>query len=278
MTAQGVPSPSAGASSGTAGIDARNAPALQASWRGLYRTGAWAAVMYVALVVAPLGLLAAAPVPPSSGAAVLDYIGDHRTVYLAELVCFVGLSIPALVVFAAWAVAVRHIDPGLALLGGLFGVGSEITALAVGSSPQSLNGGLVILSDAYRSSTGADQRAGLAHAADAVVATTNAMPWAGVLTAAAILVLSLAMWSGPFPKALAAVGIVTGALGLLAETFRPIIGPLYLVYGLLLPTWFALIGWRLHLLAPQETPAPPPMVRTVGEVAAVDTTNAPPVQ
>ena len=277
MTAQGVPSPSAGASSGTAGIDARNAPALQASWPGLYRTGAWAAVVYVALVVAPLGLLAAAPVPPSSGAAVLDYIGDHRTAYLPTGVLR-GLSIPALVVFAAWAVAVRHIDPGLALLGGLFGVGSGITALAVGSSPQSLNGGLIILSDAYRSSTGADQRAGLAHAADAVVATTNAMPWAGVLTAAAILVLSLAMCSRFLPKALAAVGIVTGALGLLAETFRPIIGPLYLVYGLLLPTWFALIGWRLHLLDPQETPAPPPMVRTVGEVAAVDTTNAPPVQ
>lgn len=278
MTVQGIPSPPTGASSGTPALDTQNAPALQTSWRRLYRTGAWASVVYVALVVAPLGLLAAAPVPPSTGAAVLDHIGDHRTVYLAELVCFVGLSIPALVVFAAWAVAVRHIDPGLALLGGLLGVGSEITALAVGSSPQSLNGGLVTLSDAYRSSTGADQRAGLAHAADAIIATTNAMPWAGVLTAAAILVLSLAMWSGPFPKALAVVGIVTGALGIPAETFRPIIGPLYLVYGLLLPTWFALIGWRLHLLGPQETSAPRPMARTIGDVASMDTTNAPPVQ
>jgi len=235
-------------------------------------------VVYVALVVAPLVLLVAAPVPPSSGAAILDYIADHRTVYLTELVCFVGLSIPAVVVFAAWAVAVAKFDRGLALLGGLFGVGSEITALAVGSSPQSLNGGLVTLSDAYRSARGADQRAGLAHAADAVVATTNAMPWAGVLTAAAILVLSLAMRPSTFPKALVVVGIVTGTLGILAETFRPIIGPLYLVYGLLLPTWFALIGWRLHRLAAQETPAPPPMLPTVGGVAALDATDAPPVQ
>ena len=172
--------------------------------------------------------------------------------------CFVGLSIPALVVFAAWAVAMGHVHTTLALVGGLFGVGSEIVALAVGSSPQSLNGGLVVLSDAYRSSTTADQRTGLANAADAVVATTNAMPWAGVLTATAILVLSLAMWHSPYPRGGAVFGIGTGALGILAEALRPMIGPAYLVYGFLLPTWFALIGWRLHLLARQGPPAPPP--------------------
>lgn len=250
MTARQRRGPSTRASSATAGIEVLSA-ASDASLRRLYRAGAWAALAYVVLLLTPLGLLAAAPVPPSSGAAVLEYIGEHRTVYLAELVCFVGLSIPALVVFAAWAVAMGHIDKGLAILGGLFGVGSEITALAVGSSPQSLNGGLVVLSDAYRSATTADQRAGLASAADALVASTNAMPWAGVLTATGILVLSLAMWPGRFARAVAVFGILTGALGVLAEALRPMIGPLYLGYGLLLPTWFALIGWRLHVLARQ---------------------------
>lgn len=250
MTARKGRGPATRDSSGTAGIEVLRA-APEASLRRLYRAGAWAALVYVVLVLTPLGLLAAVPVPPSSGAAVLAYIGEHRTVYLAELVCFVGLSIPGLVVFAAWAVAMGHLDMGLAILGGLFGVGSEIAALAVGSSPQSLNGGLVLLSDAYQSATTADQRAGLASAADALVATTNAMPWAGVLTASGILVLSLSMWPGHALRAVAVFGIVAGALGIAAETFRPLIGPLYLVYGLLLPTWFALIGWKLHLLARQ---------------------------
>jgi len=137
-------------------------------------------------------------------------------------------------------------------VGGLFGVGSEITALAVGSSPQSLNGGLVVLSGAYRSASTVEERAGLASAADAIVATTNAMPWAGVLTAAGILLLSLAMRRGPFPRALGLFGAVTGAVGVVSEALRPVIESAYLLYGLLLPTWFILTGWRLWALARQH--------------------------
>ena len=218
------------------------------SWRRLYRAGAWAAAVYVTLVFAPMVLLATAPLPPSSGAAVLEYIDTHGVVYLVELVCFVGLSVPALVVFSAWAVALKHVDKSMALIGGLFGVASEITALAVGSSPQSLNGGLVVLSTAYRSATTAQERAGLASAADAIIATTNAMPWAGVLTAAGILALSLVAWRGPVPAGVAVFGIVTGAVGIVAESLRPMIDYGYLIYGLLLPTWFILTGWTLHTL------------------------------
>jgi len=203
-------------------------------------------------VLVPIALLFLAPLPPASGAAVLEYIQAHRVVYLIELVCFVGLSIPAIVVFCAWAVALWHVDRSLALVGGLFGVGSEITALAVGSSPQSLNGGLVVLSGAYRSASTAEERAGLASAADAIVATTNAMPWAGVLTAAGILLLSLAMRRGPFPRALGLFGAVTGAVGVVSEALRPVIESAYLLYGLLLPTWFILTGWRLWALARQH--------------------------
>jgi len=233
------------------------------SWRRLYRAGAWAAAVYVTLLLAPMVLLAAAPLPPSSGAAVLEYIDAHGMVYLVELVCFVGLSIPALVVFSAWAVALKHIDKSMALIGGLFGVASEITALAVGSSPQSLNGGLVVLSTAYRAATTTEERARLASAADAIIATTNAMPWAGVLTAAAILTLSLVAWSGPAPAGVAAYGVVTGAVGIVAESLRPMIGYGYLIYGLLLPTWFILTGWKLHTLGRH------------GRIAAHPTSNDP---
>lgn len=82
-------------------------------------------------------------------------------------------------------------------------------------------------------------------AADALIAATNAVSWAGILTAAGILVLSLVMWRGMFGRALAVVGIVTGVIGLFSEAFRPMIGPAYLIYGLLLPIWFGWVGWKL---------------------------------
>lgn len=71
------------------------------------------------------------------------------------------------------------------------------------------------------------------------------MPWAGVLTAAAIFALSLIMGRSTFGRALAVVGIVVGVLGMASEALRPLIGSAYAVYGLLLPLWFGWVGWRL---------------------------------
>jgi hypothetical protein len=41
---------------------------------------------------------------------------------------------------------------------------------------------------------------------------------------------------------------VTGALGILSEALRPIIGPVYFIYGILLPAWFIAVGWKLYRL------------------------------
>ena len=161
-----------------------------ADWRRLYRSGAVSAFAFVALVLVPIGLVFAAPVPPPGGPALLEYIAAHKVVYLAELVCFVGLAVPALIVFAALAVGLRRVEPSLALLGGLLGVASETIALALGSSPQSLHGGVVLLADDYARTSDPAARQALVGAADALAAATNAVTWAGILTAAAILVLS----------------------------------------------------------------------------------------
>ncbi|HEX2704342.1 MAG TPA: hypothetical protein VHM65_01175, partial [Candidatus Lustribacter sp.] len=127
-------------------------------------------------------------------------------------------------------------------------VASEIIALAMGSSPQSLHGGLVLLSDSYAAADTDTQRAALVSAAEALIAATNAVSWAGILTAAAILILSLLMRRSPFGMTMAVIGAVTGTLGIASEALRPMIGVGYLLYGILLPTWFALVGWRLlHL-------------------------------
>lgn len=228
--------------------------ALLHPWQALYRMGAVAALVFVVMVLIPVVVVFTAPVPPVEGSALLEYIADHRALYLIQLVCFVGLAVPALVVFAAAGVALAGVNRSLALVGGLFGIASETVALAVGSSPQSLHGGLVVLSDAYATAGTDAQRTSLVSAADGLIATANGMPWAGVLTAAAILILSLVMRTPVFGRALAVLGVLTGALGLVAEVLRPMLGVGYALYGLLLPVWFGWVGWRLFRLGrtPEE--------------------------
>lgn len=231
------------------------------SWRDLYRAGSLAAFAFVVLVLIPIVLVFIIPVPPTGGEALLGYIAAHRVTYLIQLVCFVGLAVPALVVFASLAVALWRANRTVALIGGLLGVSSEVIALALGSSPQSLHGGLVVLSDAFTSAGDDATRGHLIGAAEALIAATNAVSWAGILTAVGILTLSLVMRRAGFGRAVAIVGIVTGVLGIPSEALRPILGIGYLLYGLLLPIWFALVGRELLLLYRHHQPSgmrPPP--------------------
>ncbi len=185
------------------------------SWNLLYRLGAISAFAYILMILVPLVLLIVAPqAPTSGGAAILEYIVAHRAVYLAELVCFVGLSLPAIAVFLALGVALAPVGKSLAALGTAIGLGSELIALALGSSPPSLGGGLMLLAARY--ATAAEPaRASLAAAADGLAASANAVSAAGILTALGILILSL------------------------------LIGIAYGVYGLLLPLWFLAAGLGL---------------------------------
>jgi hypothetical protein len=217
------------------------------SWRGLYRVGAISAALYVLLIIVPIVLLNVAPLPPyTGGAAVLQYIAQHKAVYLVELVSFVGLSLPAMIVFLVLYLALKHLDKSYAALGALVGIASEIIALAYNSSPPSLHVGLISLSDHYAAATGEAERAMFVSAAEGLVAVSNAVNAAGILTALGILVISLPMLKGLFSRGVAYLGIATGALGIVSEIFRDIIGPGYYVYGLLLPAWFIAVGWKLY--------------------------------
>jgi hypothetical protein len=211
-------------------------------WNLLYRVGAISAFAYVLMILVPLVLLIAEPRPPLvGGATILEYIAAHRAVYLAELICFVGLSLPAIAVFLALGIALAPIRKSLALLGAVIGAGSELMALVLGSSPPSLSGGLVVLSARYVVSS-EPVRASLATAAEALSADANAVSSVGILTALGILILSIAMIKGDFPKGTAILGIVAGALGIPFEAFRDLIGPVYALYGILLPVWAIAVG------------------------------------
>lgn len=220
------------------------------SYRGLYRAGAAAALLYAVMIALPVALLFLAPQPPLSGGAdLLRYVAAHRAVYLTLLVSFVGLSLPALVVFLALYAALRRVDKGYAALGAALGAASETVALAYGSSPPSLHTGLLWLSERYAAASSAAERTSLEAAAEALMAASNAVNAAGILTALGILIVSLPMRGGVFPKGVAYLGVVTGVAGVVCEVLRDTLGAGYFVYGTLLPAWFVAVGWTLYRLA-----------------------------
>lgn len=239
----------------TLGAPEETAVGSDPPWRGLYRAGAVSAALYVAMILVPVVLLFVAPQPPLSGGdEILQYIAANKTVYVIELISFVGLSLPAIVVFLALYVALKDLDRSHAALGAVIGVSSEIVALAYNSSPPSLNTGLLFLSDKYASATSDAQREAFATAAEGLAAVSNAVNAAGILTALGILIVALVMLKGVFPRSVAYLGVATGAAGMVCEVLRDMIGAGYFVYGLLLPSWFVAVGWRLYKLArdPEE--------------------------
>ncbi len=219
------------------------------SWTSLYAIGSVLALVYVVMILVPLALIFSTPQPPAQGGtAILNYIASHKAIYYAELICFVGLSVPALGVFLAVSVSLKDVNRNLAALGGLVGIVSEIVALALASSPQSLSAGLIYLSDQYVATTVESQRAALSVAAEGFLANANAVSSAGILTALGILLLSLGMMRGAYRRRVAVLGIVTGVLGMVFEALRLQVGMLYIVYGILLPVWFAAVGVQLFRL------------------------------
>ena len=221
----------------------------ESSWTGLYWVGSISATLFVILIVVPIMLLFIAPQPPlSDGTALLQYIAAHKSVYLTELVSFVGLSLPALVVFLALYVALERVNSSFAAIGAMIGIASETIALAYNSSPPSLNPGLLQLSNQYVVASSEAHRVALATAAEGLMAVSNAVNGAGILTALGILILSWVMRQDFFWRNAGTLGIVTGVFGIVSEVLRDVIGPGYFLYGMLLPAWFVAVGWKLYLL------------------------------
>lgn len=70
----------------------------------------------------------------------------------------------------------------------------------------------------------------------------------GVLQTLGILLISLLMLTGAFPRGLAWLGVATGAIGMVSEVLRPVLGSVYALNGVLLFVWLIWIAfalWRL---------------------------------
>lgn len=219
------------------------------SWRDLYRAGGVSALLFVVLILVAIVIVVVAPPPLNAdGATTLQYVASHKVLYIIEQVLWLAPSVFAAVVYLALFHALKHLNKSYAALGALAGIASWTLGLAIpttgGGAPV-----LVYLSDQYMTAATAAQHTAFATAAEVFIAGNNITYAVGILAPVGILILSLLMLKGVFSKGVAYLGIVTGILGIISEALRPIIGPGYFVYGLLLPAWFLVVGWKLYRLA-----------------------------
>jgi hypothetical protein len=207
--------------------------------------------LFVLLTLGSFVLVAFVPQPPSAGstgslqygAATLRYITAHKPAYLLNMIFFLAPSLFSLIVFLALGVALLPASKSLAASGALLGIAATISYL----TPFSLVFALVPLSDAYAAAPTASQQAAIVAAANSLIAQVNTVSAGGILYALGILIVSLAMLKGIFPRLVAYLGMVTGVVGMVCESLRPIIGGWYGLYGILL-LWLVLSGWTLFQL------------------------------
>ena len=218
------------------------------AWSGLYRAGGVSAGLFVVFLVAAIVLSITTPQPPTSGgAATLEYIAAHRAVYIVHQQLWLVPGFFAMVTYLALYVALEHVNKSYAALGAMVGGVAWALTLAM---PTTSTGApaLVYLSDQYVATTDPAQRATFVAAAENLIALNLTPTVVGVLTTVGMLIISLAMLRGVFPKGVAYLGIVTGALGIVSEALRPVLAGGYGVYGMLLLIWMGTVGWKLFRL------------------------------
>lgn len=221
------------------------------TWRVFYLVAGFGSIVFVLLLITALVIDFLAPPPVHGGAETLEFIAANKAPYVAEQVLWILPNVLAVLVFVALFLAVAPVDKSLALLGTLLGGLSWALFLAI---PVTSRGSLTLiyLSDQYMSAAPA-ARDRFAIAAEAVVAENNTPAIVGVLSAAGILLISIAMIKSPLPRAVSWLGVVTGSLGMLSEALRHAAPAFYWGYGILLWAWFIAVGVVLVLLG-RRTP------------------------
>jgi hypothetical protein len=232
------------------------------SWRLLYQVGGVSAWLLVAMLVAAIVLSIATPPPPTAGGtATLDYIATHRTLYIVHQQLWLVPGLFGMVTYLALYPALKDLHRSLAALGTAVGGSAWALTLAI---PTTTTGApaLVYLSDQFTTTTDPARRTALSAAAETLIAQNRTPVVVGPLISVGLLIVSIVMLRGVFPRAVAYLGIATGALGVASEALRFVIEGAYGVYGVLMLVWTGAVGWKLYQLGrgttPMERPAPSP--------------------
>jgi hypothetical protein len=226
---------------------------IDPSWKSLVRIGGIAALLAAAVWIVATVLVFVTTPPTSGGAATLEYIAAHRSLYILKQVLWLAPLALAAVMFLAFYAVLERVNRSLALLSVMLGIMAWGISLAWPTTGEGAPA-LVVLSDQYMAAQSPAQQAPFVAAAEGLIAT-NATPAApGVLETISILVVSLAMLSGGLPRGVAFLGIITGTLGVVGEALRSVLGSAYAVYGVLLLAWLVAVGWALLRVAQEAGP------------------------
>ncbi len=219
------------------------------SWKTLYVAGGLCAfgAMLAYLIALVIEFSVETP-PDSGGAATLQYIADHRSIYILQQILWLGPSILLMVTFLALWPLLKELDKSIGAIGAVLGIVSWGVTLAYpatgGGAPA-----LVYLSDQYVAATTDSQRAAFASAAEGFIAQNYIATMIGVLEAAGILIVSVVLLGGIVHRGVAFLGLATGAVGIVSEALKPLLGMGYALYGLLVLLWITAVGWELLRLA-----------------------------
>ena len=218
------------------------------SWHLLYRIGGVSAWIFVAMIVAGIVLVGAAPRPPTEGgAATLNYIATHRMLYIVTQQVWLVPGFFAMVTYLALYPALKGLNQSLAALGAVVGGSAWGLSLAIPTTTEGAPA-LVYLSGQFTAAADPARRAALATAAETLIAQNRTTVVVGPLMAVGMLIVSIVMLKGAFPKAVAYLGVATGVLGISAEALRMVFEGFYVIYGVLLPIWMGAVGWNLYRL------------------------------
>lgn len=223
-----------------------NTETSTSDWKVLYKVGGLSAWLFVILIVVATVLAIATPPPPTAGgAATLEYIATHRVLYIIHQQLWLVPGMFAALMYLALFPALKRLNISYAILGTVIGGVAWALTLAM---PTTSTGApaLVYLSDQYAATNVPVQRAMFVAAAEGLIALNRTPTAVGILTTVGMLIVSFVMLKGVFPKWIAYLGIVTGALGIASEALRPVIEGGYGIYGLLLLAWTGAVGWQLY--------------------------------
>lgn len=224
------------------------AAAPDPTWRDLYRAGGLSAFLTtLSYVLALVIVFTLPPIPTTGGAATLEYIAAHRSSYIMQQILWFIPSVLLMIVFLALYPALRSVNKSYAAISVMLSIAAWATTLAYPATGGGVPA-LVTLSDQFVAATTEAQRAAFAAAAEGFIALNTVPTVMGVLEATGILLVSLLMLKSVFSRVVVYLGIVTGAIGIVCEALRPLLGPGYIVYGLLLFVWLPILGWQLYRL------------------------------
>ncbi len=218
-----------------------------ARFRGLVRTGAWAALASVAMIVVQIGTYLVWP-PPDTTVGFFELLVDNPAYGLVTLdVLYIMSNLLAYLLYFALAVVLWRVSPSgvvVALALGTLGMAAYM------ASPRAVE--MLMLAQAYQDA-GPAERIALVATGDGMLAT-----WTGtafdvyyVFNLATLLVLAVLIFrSRVFSRATARWGLVAALLMAVPSNFG-IIGLMFAMVSLAPWSVFAVLVWRrlLRLLA-----------------------------